>query len=145
MTVHSFVAAVLAMAIAGCSGASPESVGFGAVQLMAAPLVTVTSQSGQLTVDVRTSPQPPARGTNAVLLTITGATDGVARDALEIDVKPWMPAMGHGTSIVPTVVPQTNGTYLITNVDLYMAGLWQLRLTISGSTEDNASPAFEIQ
>jgi hypothetical protein len=95
--------------------------------------------------DVRTSPQPPARGTNAVLLTITGATDGVARDGLEIDVKPWMPAMGHGTSIVPTVVPQTNGTYLITNVDLYMAGLWQLRLTISGSTEDNASPAFEIQ
>jgi hypothetical protein len=141
MTKREFVTVVFTTVIAGCSsGATPESVGFGA-----APLMTVSSQSGQLAVDVRTSPQPPAQGTNEVLLTITDKADGAPRDGLDVAVKPWMPAMGHGTSIAPTVVPQMNGTYLISNVDLYMAGLWQLRLTISGSTQDNATPAFEIQ
>jgi subtilisin family serine protease len=107
--------------------------------------MTVTSQSGHLAIDVRTSPQPPARGTNDVELTITGAADGGALDGLAIAVKPWMPAMGHGTSVVPTIAAETNGKYLISGVDLFMPGLWELRLTISGSNEDYAAPAFEIQ
>jgi hypothetical protein len=53
--------------------------------------------------------------------------------------------MGHGTSIAPTITPQTNGKYLLTNVDLFMAGLWQLRTTISGPMSDYAAPEFEIQ
>lgn len=140
-TKPTLVAIALAMATAGCSSSAPsESIGFGA-----APLMTVTSQSGQLTIDVRTSPQPPERGTNEVELTITGVTDSLPRNGLVLGVKPWMPAMGHGTSVAPSVVPGTNGKYLVSGVDLFMPGLWQLRLTMTGTTEDNAAPAFEIQ
>jgi hypothetical protein len=130
----------LAMAVLACSSGGPtETTGF-----VAPPLMTVSSQSGQLAIAVRTSPQPPEQGTNDIELTITGASDGVARDGLVLAVKPWMPAMGHGTSVAPTITPETNGKYLVSGVDLFMAGLWQLRLTISGPMEDHAAPAFEI-
>ena len=49
---------VVALALASCSSGGPtETVGFGA-----APLMTVTSQSGGLAIDVRSSPQPPRGG-----------------------------------------------------------------------------------
>jgi len=141
MTTRYIAVVALATAAAGCSSSAPaETTGF-----VAGPIMTVSSQSGQLSIAVRTSPQPPVRGTNDVELTITGATDGAPRDGLALDVKPWMPAMGHGTSIVPTVAPAMNGKYLVSGVDLFMPGLWQLRLSISGPTEDYAAPAFEIQ
>jgi len=135
------VAAALAMSSAACSSnGSAEAAAMGA-----SPLQTVSSQSGGLTIDVRTAPQPPVRGTNEVELTVTGATDGLARDGLAIAVEPWMPAMGHGTSIVPTITPETGGKYLVSDVDLFMPGLWQLRLNITGPTKDYAAPEFEIQ
>jgi hypothetical protein len=56
-----------------------------------------------------------------------------------------MPVMGHGTSIAPSIAPEMNGKYMVSDVDLFMAGLWQLRLTITGATEDSAAPAFDIQ
>jgi hypothetical protein len=96
---------------------------------------------------VRTSPQPPGRGTNYVELTVLGATDKVPRSGLTLSVKPWMPAMNHGTSIVPKVSSAGDagaGTYLISDVDLFMPGLWQLRTTITGSMTDDVAPAFEI-
>jgi|HubBroStandDraft_4_1064222.scaffolds.fasta_scaffold264827_2 hypothetical protein len=140
-TTRDFIAISLAVAAMGCASSGPaETTGFGV-----APLMTVHSQSGQLTIDVRSSPHPPVRGTNDVELTITGSTDGGPVDGLAIGVKPWMPTMGHGTSIVPTIAPEMNGKYLVSGVDLYMPGLWQLRLTISGPMQDNAAPAFEIQ
>ena len=135
------VAFAMATAIGGCSsGSSQESTALGAT-----PLMTVMSQSGDLEIAVRTAPQPPVRGTNNIELTITGATDGAPRDGLALAVKPWMPAMGHGTSIVPTIAAETDGKYLISNVDLFMAGLWEIRLTIPGTPEDYAAPSFQIQ
>jgi hypothetical protein len=136
-----FTAIVLGSAIGGCSSSGSEE----ATALGATPLMTVTSQSGNLKIAVRTSPQPPVRGTNNIELTITGATDGAPRDGLALGIKPWMPAMGHGTSIVPMIAPETGGKYLVSNVDLFMAGLWELRLTIPGTPQDYAAPSFQIQ
>jgi hypothetical protein len=141
MIVRAFLAIAMAAAAVGCSSSdSPEATSPGASGPM-----TVKSQSGQLTIGVRTTPDPPLRGNNAVEFTITGATDGLARDGLVLAVKPWMPAMGHGTSIVPTITPEMDGKYLVSGVDLFMPGLWQLRVTISGPTADYAAPAYEIQ
>jgi hypothetical protein len=140
-TTSDFAVIALAMAMGACSSSGPEE----ATSLGATPLMTVTSQSGDLKIEVRTAPQPPARGTNSVELTITGAADGLPREGLALAVKPWMPTMGHGTSIVPAIAPEGNGKYLVSRVDLYMPGLWQLRLTIPGPTEDYAAPAFQIQ
>jgi len=107
-------------------------------------LTTVTSTSGALDVAVWTCPQPAAVGTNEVQLTVTQASDGTPVDGLTLDVEPWMPSMGHGTSTT-TVTPQGGGVYLVTEVYLFMQGEWSLRTKISGPMSDNASPQLEIQ
>lgn len=109
--------------------------------------MTVTSDSGNLHVDVRTSPtQPPTRGEQSVQLVITKA-DGSPATGLALDTTPWMPAMGHGASVTPSVSETTPGTYVIEDVDMFMPGTWELRTTISGATSndtDHVAPSFQI-
>ncbi len=140
-TTGNFIAIALAMAAAGCSSSGPAE----STVLATSGPVTLTTQSGQLKVEIRTLPEPATRGNNQVELTVTGAIDGQPRDGLTIACKPWMPAMGHGTSIVPSFAPEMMGKYMISDVDLFMPGLWQLRLTISGPIEDYVAPEYEIQ
>jgi len=110
-------------------------------------LQTEQSTDGQLSFEIRTSPQPPARGLLSVQYRITSA-DGLPLDGLTLTVIPWMPAMGHGTSTVPTVEARGNGLYVLNDLNLYMAGLWELRTRISGSTLGTTSgevtPRFQI-
>jgi hypothetical protein len=131
--------AALAAACAGCSSGTGPSAGF-----PASPFSTVMTDSGTLRVEVRTSPQPPSRGGIDAELTITDATTGAPRDGLTLQIRPWMPAMNHG-AIMATITPQGHGKYLVTEVDLYMAGLWELRTTISGPVSDHVAPQFEIR
>jgi hypothetical protein len=127
------------IAAGGCSGAAPAPVGFSA-----APYARAIGNDHVLQIEIRTSPQPPARGTNAVELTLRSMADDAPIDGLHIAVKPWMPAMNHGTSLLPSVMPEGGGKYLITDLDLFMPGLWELRLTITGASADQAAPSFEI-
>jgi hypothetical protein len=106
--------------------------------------LSAVTESGQLLVQVRTSPQPPQRGTIGVELVVTSAVEGAARDGLTVNVVPWMPAHGHGSSVVPTVSAKGHGTYLLTNVDLFMPGHWELRTTFSGPLTDHAALAFDV-
>jgi hypothetical protein len=93
---------------------------------------------------VRTSPQPPPHGTIAVQLSVTQVADGTPVDGLTLHVRPWMPAHDHGTSIVPTVKPGGKGEYLLTNVDLFMPGYWELQTNFSGPATDYVAPAFNV-
>jgi hypothetical protein len=102
------------------------------------------SDSKALQVELRSSPQPPTRGSVDVQLVITNVADGKPQDGLDLHIQPWMPAMNHG-AISPTVTPQGNGKYLVTRVDLFMAGRWELRTTFSGPVHDYVAPAFTIQ
>jgi nitrogen fixation protein FixH len=102
----------------------------------------MTSTSGALHVELRTSPQPPAVGNDDVQILVTDSS-GTPRDGLTVTVKPWMPAHDHGTSQT-TVTPQGGGKYLVTNVYLYMSGVWQLQIGFSGPVSDNASAQFEL-
>ncbi len=125
-----------AAALAACSGApGPSAQTF--------PL-EIDSDSGALHLELHTSPEPPVRGSDAVELTVTRTADETPVDGLTIEVEPWMPAMNHGTSATPTVTAQGSGKYLVTNVYLYMPGLWQLRTTFSGPDADHAAPALQI-
>ena len=134
-----FVVLLAAIACGACSSpAAPSSTGFGPD-----PYVTAMTDSGALKIEVRTSPQPPSRGNDTVELTISNASDGTPVDGLTLDVQPWMPSMNHGTS-APTIAPEGNGKYLVSNVYLFMAGTWQLRTTISGAATDHAEPAVEV-
>jgi hypothetical protein len=129
--------ATLALAGAGCASQG--------VDLDTGPLVQVadaTTRTGAYDVAVLAHSPTPVRGNHTVQLVLTSA--GAPADGLALTIVPWMPAMGHGTSITPTVTPLGGGAYQLDDVNLFMPGLWELRTTIA-SPEDYAAPAFEVQ
>ena len=110
----------------------------------APPLLTLPSDGGNWTVSIETSPQPPRKGTADVTYRITDGA-GAPADGLTLDVLPWMPAHGHGTSVTPLVTAQGDGAYLVSPVYLYMAGHWELRTQIhGGAVDDSVVPAFDV-
>ena len=131
-----------AMAL-GCSGSSGAT-GSGDVTFPAAAFSTMPSSTGALTIEVRTAPtQPPSQGLDTVEYVITAA-GGAPSDGLELTVVPWMPDMGHGASTTPSVAAMGDGRYVISDVELFMGGKWQLRTTIAGPLEDSVTPTFQI-
>jgi len=135
----------VATACAGCAGAGSAAGPPDAAAFPPEPYTTVTSASGALRVDVRTSPQPPSRGTNAAELTVTSTADGGAVDGLTVRLVPWMPSMNHGSSTTPTVTAAGDGRYLAAPLSFDgMPGHWELRTTFSGPIDDHATPAFDI-
>jgi hypothetical protein len=123
--------------------------------------MTVTSQNATYRIEVRTSPQPPTRGDQSVELTIADGTTGAPATNLAVHVVPWMPVMLHGASIQPTVTETKPGVYLLTDVDMFMSGEWQLRTTIdapaiaanstsagtaqgTSASTDHVGPIFQI-
>lgn len=136
--VHSIALLAMLSAQLACSSATqPPTATF-----PAGPYMTLTTDSGAFHVEVRTSPQPPEVGNDDVELTVMDAS-GNPRDGLSISLKPWMPAMNHGTSET-TVTPEGGGKYLVTNVYLYMSGVWQLQMAFSGAVSDHAEPEIEL-
>jgi hypothetical protein len=133
--------ALLLLVLLGCSGGAAPPVG----GFPAEPLLATSSDSGGLKIELRTSPQPPARGSSEAELTVTRTNDGATADGLDVAVEPWMPAMGHGSSVVPTVTPEGGGKYHVTGVYLFMPGTWELRITFtSGASRDHAAPSFDV-
>jgi hypothetical protein len=109
------------------------------------PLTTVTSSSGLLHVDLHAAPyQPLVAGVGCVELVVTDASTGASVDGLTVSMTPWMPAMGHGTSVTPVLTPLGQGRYVFTNVSLFMPGEWQLRTQFSGSVKDSVAPTFSV-
>jgi hypothetical protein len=135
------VRALLALApyaLVACGGGATEASGF-----PAQPYAAATSDSGALDILVRTNPQPPARGSNDVELTIAKGTDGSPAQGLTVGVQTWMPAMNHGSS-TPTVTEEGGGKYLVSDVYLYMPGTWQLLVTFSGALDDHATLTLPV-
>lgn len=127
------------LALFGCSGAPAATGAF-----PAEPLLTVESVGSTLSIEVRTAPsQPPTRGMITAQFTVKDAS-GKLRDGLSIAVSTWMPAMGHGASVVPTVAASGNGTYVVSDVDVYMAGAWELRAAFDGPLKDSATIPLQI-
>ncbi len=123
----------------GCA-ASPASPG-GEPPLVAVD--DVVSQGGGYDMTMLAHGTTPTRGNQSMQLIVT-TTAGAAVDGLTIDVVPWMPAMGHGTSLVPQVTALGSGVYEVDDLDLFMAGLWQLRTTF-GQPADDAAPEVEVE
>jgi YtkA-like len=138
---------LLVHALLGCSsGPEDTSTSTGPLTFVAQPLMTIASRSGQLQIDVRTAPQqPPSRGVQAVQLVILDAMTLTPETGLSLAVLPWMPAMGHGASLTPSVQEGPPGTYVISNVDFFMPGTWEVRTNISGDAmTDYTAPSFQI-
>lgn len=131
------------LALAGCSSSGTEPAASTDDAFTGAAYTVVTSDSGQIAIAVRTSPQPPARGTIAVGLAMTDGS-GAPIDGLDVAVRPWMPSMGHGTPTTPIVRPEGSGRYLVTDVNLFMAGRWELDVTIAGTRDDHAAIELDV-
>ena len=132
-------AIALAVACTACSSGSGPAPTF-----VAEAFITSTTDSGALRVELRTSPQPPVRGEVDAQFVVTRIDDGTPVDGLTLRIQPWMPAMNHG-AVAPTIAAQGNGTYLVTELDLFMPGHWQLRTDVSGPVTDHVEPDFDIQ
>ena len=108
-------------------------------------MTTETSSAGLLRIEVRTAPQqPPSRGVQTIQLVIRDAATDAAESGLTLGVLPWMPAMGHGAPLTPSVSEGPPGTYVVGDVDFFMPGVWELRTSISGPVTDHAAPSFQI-
>jgi ABC-type glycerol-3-phosphate transport system substrate-binding protein len=139
LTLLRLLATASLVAVPACSGGAA-----GPVTFSEAPLASMPSESGDLTIEIRTWPaQPPPRGLDAVEYRITGK-DGAPVDGLQIDVLPWMPAMGHGASVSPSVTATGDGRYRIDDVDFFMPGQWVLHTSIAGGSTDGVVPEFQI-
>jgi hypothetical protein len=102
---------------------------------------------GGLGVSFRFAPAAaPARGVNAVEMHVVDAW-GSNRDGLATGVIPWMPAMNHGAAVTPSVTALGDGRYRADNLDLFMPGRWQLRLTLTDvatNTQDSGTLEFQV-
>jgi hypothetical protein len=62
-----------------------------------------------------------------------------------ITAKPFMPDHGHGSSVTPSVTPMgSDGTYQVTDLDLFMPGIWQVTLTITPASGPADSVVFSF-
>ena len=138
---------VLCLVLAGLVACGSSSSGDDAMSFSTVPASSVSSEAGALKIDVLSAPDAtPTRGVNSLRFVVTRVADGTPATGLDLDVTPWMPAMGHGASVKPTVEPGPDpGVYTVTNVSLFMPGLWEIRTTIGGSMSDHVTPTFEIE
>jgi hypothetical protein len=142
-----------AIFVVGCG--QPATPTAPALVFSGAPALTVSSASGQLSIGIWWSPPQPTVGYDATQLVITDST-GAPVSGLTLTIIPWMPAHGHGASVVPTVSETAPGVYVATPLDFFMAGDWELMTAIARSTDggadaggigslnDSADPTLEV-
>jgi hypothetical protein len=153
-----FAAAVL---VAGCSSSSATSsadtggtsddaagsVGCTGGQTYTANMTAPGSNNVYTFTLIASTPAPPAQYTNTWTLKVVNAS-GVAPSLSQLTVYPFMPLMGHGSDQVPTVTANTDGTFTVTDVYLFMPGLWTVTISVmdvpDAGDDASASPAIPI-
>ncbi|HTQ07585.1 MAG TPA: FixH family protein [Polyangiaceae bacterium] len=104
------------------------------------------SDSGSLRVTLQSSPEAtPVRGENQIVLNVVQNESGDAVEGLTLSMVPFMPAMGHGSPVVPVFSDEGDGQYRFDDVDLTMAGLWELRTAITGAVSDSVDFSFDVK
>ena len=90
---------------------------------------------------VSSAPAPPADDNNTWVVQLLDASGQPVTDAT-FTAKATMPTMTHGTTPV-TITSNGNGTYTLTPLYFFMAGLWQVAIkATSGSQTDTTSFYF---
>jgi hypothetical protein len=91
---------------------------------------------------VDATPAPPALNENEWTVQVTGENGDPVTGAT-ITMKPFMPDMGHGSSVTPQVTPMgTAGMYQITLIDLFMPGIWTNTFTLTTPSEPVTTAVF---
>jgi len=110
--------------------------------LLAASMTQKTTNE-KLSVTMTTPEEGLSVGNNSITLKISDP-DGLDVVGATVNVKPWMPGMGHGVFMVPTVQEKDNGVYEIENVGFSMPGHWQLIVSVKTDSTVNQT-TFEFQ
>ena len=149
VTMKAWAPAVFAsiLLLAAPSGGCSSSDGADTGTFTDTPATVLTSAAGSYRIALHSAPDAqPSRGVNSLRLVVTKVADGSPATGLAVDVVPWMPAMGHGASVKPSVQAATEaGVYTVSNVNLFMPGLWEIRATIGGAAGDHATAQFEVR
>lgn len=124
----------------GCSGEAPP----GDASFPADPFTTAQGDDGALVIEVRTAPhQPPQRGLVDVDLRVSDSS-GNPVSGLDVGVEPWMVDMGHGAPTDPVVAEEGGGRYSASDVNFFMPGRWELRMTFGGGLADRVAVKLQI-
>jgi hypothetical protein len=94
------------------------------------------SEKGLFQIKLSAKGQLLKYGRNAVAIYVTDAK-GTDVEGAKIEITPWMPEHGHGTTWPPTVTEKGKGQYQAV-IPLIMIGHWELRVKIlKGDIEDS--------
>ncbi|RKH01775.1 FixH family protein [Corallococcus carmarthensis] len=138
-------ALMMGMLLLGATpSAVPDAGSDAGIVSAAATVGTATSASGRLRVEVLSAAVPLRRGVQVFQVRITDAASGKPVSGVVLSVQPWMPAMGHGISEVPRVTAREPGTFEVSDADLFMPGVWELRFTLKGTVEDTATVTLKL-
>jgi hypothetical protein len=92
--------------------------------------LTKTSTDGALKITlVSADPAPPAIDSNTWIIRATDGS-GTPMTHATLKVAPFMPDHNHGTSIIATITPQSDGSYTVTPLYLFMPGVWRIRFSV---------------
>jgi len=125
--------------LAGCSGsgtpdAGPADSGF--VDCASDPRVTAYSPDLSVTdpagdrqyVLVQSTPAPPSRGNDTWTVKVLSGS-GAPLTNLDLSAAAFMPDHGHGSSVVPSVTSNGDGTYAVAPLYFFMPGVWRVTLS----------------
>jgi len=76
------------------------------------------------------NPGPPGLDANTWTVKLQDMGGAPVPGATFATIKPWMPDHGHGSTATPTVTDNGDGTYTVDDLYFFMAGLWQVPLTV---------------
>lgn len=140
--------AALLSTILACSGAGASASvadDGGTPDFPESALFSLAAGAGRARVEIRTAPeQPPTHGVLSVEYRFVDASNEEPIDGLSLEVTPWMSAMGHGSSVKPSIVATGGGRYVAKNVNAFMPGNWELRTTVSGVIQDSLTPILDV-
>ncbi len=77
-------------------------------------------------------PDPSVTGKNSLTLRLS-EPGGAAVSGASFSIEPWMPAHGHGSSIVPQVVELGDGEYQSDDLIFTMPGTWEVRIAVDAA------------
>jgi hypothetical protein len=101
------------------------------------PNLSVTSTSGMKYILVQSDPAPPARGLDTWTLKITDSA-GTPQPSLPVQIRTIMPEHGHGSSTTPVITNQGGGNYQVSQLNLFMPGVWKITFSNSAAFTDIA-------
>jgi hypothetical protein len=144
--------------VAGCGDAASQGPDFsacaGTPAVVYAPGLSQVSTSGAFTATVlaaSTEASPgappvdaPAIGLNRWTIAISDAAAAAVTNMTVSADKPRMPIHGHSSLKFPQVAPEDGGVYVVSEIDFFMAGYWEMGLELSPADGPADRIAFPI-